>query len=101
MSSVELTTYSVDYGRETIHFTLKFSRRKTLAIDVNPDLSVLVTAPKAKDLDLIKSKVHKRASWILKQQDYFRAFLPPMPPRQYISGETHYYLGRQYRLKII
>lgn len=101
MSGAGLTTHSVSYGREVIEFTLKFSTRKTLAIDVNPDLSVVVTAPRGKDISLIKSKVHKRAAWILKQQDYFREFLPPMPPRQYVSGETHYYLGRQYRLKVI
>lgn len=101
MSNAEIPTHSVSYGRETILFTLKLSNRKTLSIDVNPDLSVEVSAPQGKDLDLIKSKVHKRAPWILKQKDYFRGFLPTIPARQYVSGETHYYLGRQYRLKVI
>lgn len=101
MSQAEQSTHSITYGQATIKFTLKFSQRKTLSIDVNPDSSVIVTAPQGKDLEVIKTKVHKRAHWILKQQDYFKGFLPTLPPRQFVSGETHYYLGRQYRLKVI
>src|ERR1041384_908077 len=98
---MQATLHSVEYGQATISFSLKQSRRKSLAISVLPDLSVVVTAPLNSDLDLIKSKIKKRAPWILKQQQGFRAYLPTQPPRQYVSGETHYYLGRQYRLKLI
>src|SRR5690606_4379542 len=48
-----------------------------------------------------QSKVQKRANWILRQQREFALYLPHIPPRQYISGETHWYLGKQYRLKVI
>jgi predicted metal-dependent hydrolase len=96
----EAALHSVQYGTGTINFSLKQSRRKSLAISVLPDLSVVVTAPLGADVDLIKAKVKKRASWILKQQDSFKEYLPAQPPRQYVSGETHLYLGRQYRLKV-
>ena len=43
----------------------------------------------------------KRSAWILKQKCYFEKFLPELSERKYISGETHRYLGRQYRLKVI
>lgn len=92
--------HSVQYGAETIHFGLKHTSRRSLAISVLPDLSVAVTAPHGSPLALIKKKVQKRAPWILKQQDYFKAYLPKQPPRQYVSGETHLYLGRQYRLNV-
>jgi predicted metal-dependent hydrolase len=92
--------HSISYGQRIISFVLKFTARKTLAITVNPDLSVLVTAPQGKEIDAIKAKVKKRANWILKQQEYFKTFLPTTPPRQFVSGETHYYLGKQYRLKV-
>jgi predicted metal-dependent hydrolase len=92
--------HSIVYGKKIVHFRLRHSARKTLAISVHPDLSVTVTAPKEAALDQIKGKVRKRADWILRQQDYFSQFLPPQPQRQYMSGETHYYLGKQYRLKI-
>lgn len=93
-------THSVNYGKENIKFSLTFSQRRTLSISVNPDLSVTVTAPKDASIEKIKQKIQKRASWILKQKDYFSQFLPTQPKRIYRSGETHLYLGRQYRLKV-
>lgn len=94
--------HTVAFGKKEINFKLQHSDRKTLAISVLPDLSVIVTAPnKADDLEKIKSKVKKRAKWILKQQLDFEKYLPAQPPRRFISGETHLYLGRQYRLKVL
>ena len=49
----------------------------------------------------IMTKVRKRARWIRRKQDFFRDFLPQSAPRRYVSGETHRYLGRQYRLKVV
>lgn len=92
--------HSVRYGEEVIHFGLTRTGRKSLAISVLPDLSVVVTAPNGSPLELVRQKVRKRAPWILKQQDYFKTYLPKQPPRRYVSGETHLYLGRQYRLKV-
>jgi predicted metal-dependent hydrolase len=95
-----LPEYAVSFGSHTITFTLKFSSRKTLGITVSPDQSVTVTSPEGKRLDHIKKIVKKRAPWILKQQREFGKSLPRVSPRQYVSGETWRYLGRQYRLKI-
>ncbi len=78
-----------------------YSNRKTLGITVKPDLSVLVKAPINTSIDIIKTKLHKKAPWIIKQQSFFLSFHPKTPARKFISGETHLYLGRQYRLKII
>ncbi|HEY6332988.1 MAG TPA: SprT family zinc-dependent metalloprotease [Blastocatellia bacterium] len=98
--STESRICSVAFGQHTIEFRLKYARRKTLGISVCPDLSVEVTAPVGRTIEEITPRVRKRAAWILRQQEYFRAFLPPTPPRRYVSGETHRYLGRQYRLKV-
>ena len=94
-------TYHVQYGDTTIEYILAYAPRKTLAISVAPDLSVSVTAPAETELEAIEAKVRQRAPWILRQQRELEQYLPATPPRQYVSGETHRYLGRQYRLKII
>ena len=93
--------HSITFGREQIEFRLKHSKRRTLGITVQPDAGVLVTAPRGAAVEVIKSKVRRRAVWIRRQQSFFQAFLPPVPGRRYVRGETHRYLGRQYRLKVI
>ena len=93
-------TYHVQYGATTIHYTLTYAQRKTLAISVAPDLSVAVSAPEHTSHDDIAARIRKRAPWILRQQRELERYLPQQPPRQYVSGETHRYLGRQYRLKV-
>ncbi|MBN1546315.1 MAG: M48 family metallopeptidase [Syntrophaceae bacterium] len=94
-------THSIPYGNKQITFHLEHVERKTLQINVCPDLCVEVKVPKNAELDKVISKVKKRAKWIAKQQRYFTRFLPLQPPRKFISGETHRYLGRQCRLKVI
>lgn len=96
-----MESHKVSYGNKEIEFSLKRKPRKTLKITVNPDKTVVATAPKGIELDKIMDGVKKRSRWILKQQNYFDEFFPKQTPRKYIGGESHYYLGKQYRLKII
>lgn len=91
----------IEFGSKRIDFHLEFSERKTLGITVTSNMKVLVKAPLSADLEKIKSRIRKRAAWIIKQQNFFLNFHPKMPVRKFISGETHMYLGRQYQLKVI
>jgi predicted metal-dependent hydrolase len=91
---------SIQFGSKQIDFQVIFSNRKTLGITVMPDLFVKVIAPVDTSIDKIKEKLVKKAPWIIKQQSYFLSFHPRNTERKYIAGETHLYLGRQYRLKI-
>lgn len=90
----------VQYGSTTITYDLTISDRKTLGITVRPDLAVEVRAPRDAPPDEIEAVVKKRAGWIIKQQRDLVRYLPHLPPRQYVSGESHRYLGRQYRLTV-
>lgn len=93
-------TYTIKYGEQTIEYVLKRRDRKTMGIEVHPDGSVHVIAPANAAIELVNERVLKRAAWILKQQRAFSSYPPPLPPREFVSGETYRYLGRQHRLKI-
>ncbi len=93
--------HTLQYGTSTIAYRVRYTERTTLAIHVHPDARVTVEAPHGTDLAVIAERVHKRAPWILRQQRRFRHYVVEQPPREYVSGETHYYLGRQYRLKVL
>jgi len=93
--------HQVIYGQSTITFFLNRRPGKTLEISVYPNMSVKVVAPFDTTLILIKKKVIKRARWILKQICFFEKFHPKRPKRCYLSGETHLYLGQEYRLKVV
>ncbi len=93
--------HNVQYGEHKIDFTIVRRERTTLEIAVEPDASIVVAAPQDAPLTTIKAKVRTRAAWIRRQQRYFIQFLPRTPDRQYVAGETHLYLGRQYRLKVV
>ena len=89
----------IQFGSSRIDFDLEFSERKSLGITVTPELTVLVKAPMNASVPFVQEKLRKKAPWIIKQKSYFISFYPKTPPRRFVSGETHLYLGRQYRLK--
>jgi hypothetical protein len=91
---------TIAYGKENIEFSLFHVDRKTLEIAVHPDQTVVVKAPFGSDNEAIKTRVARRAGWIIRQRDFFRQFDPRTPGKSYVGGETHLYLGRHYRLKI-
>ena len=82
------------------HYELFYTDRKTLGIKVYPDTSVKVFAPIDTPLEVIALHVEAKSRWIKKQQAIFETYLPKLPPRQYVGGETFLYLGRQYMLRI-
>ena len=93
--------HSITYGATEIAYEVVFSHRRTLAMEVAPDGCVSVRAPQGSSLGMIAEVVRKRAGWIVTQQQRFQSYAPPaMQPREYVSGESYRYLGRQYRLKV-
>jgi predicted metal-dependent hydrolase len=97
----ERQSHQVQYGTTTIEYELAYAPRRTLAISVEPDLRVAVVAPPGTDPEEVAARVRKRAPWIMRQRRELERYLPATTPRRYVSGETHRYLGRQHRLKVV
>lgn len=93
--------YQIKFGSRSIEFTVEYRERKTISIKVHPNARVEVLVPTAASEEQVLEKTRLKAPWILKQIDYFKNYQPGTPARRFIAGETHLYLGRQYRLKIV
>jgi predicted metal-dependent hydrolase len=92
--------YVLSIGGKRIPFRIEYRKRKKLAITVHPEPRLEVLAPEGVSREQVLPRIEKRAAWILRQWRYFEQFLPKHPGPRFVSGETHLYLGRQYRLKV-
>jgi predicted metal-dependent hydrolase len=90
------------YGELRIPYKVYFRQGKgrKLAIHVHPDGVVQVDAPPATPLGEIKAAISKRARWLCGHIARIQTQGAVVLPREYVSGESHYYLGRRYILKI-
>ncbi|PLM59608.1 metal-dependent hydrolase [Klebsiella pneumoniae] len=91
------------YGDEWINFDRESRPYATsrVLIKVHPDCRVVVSAPEEADDLAVLTAVKKRGRWIYQQLRDFRRQIEYITPRKYISAERHYYLGKQYLLKVI
>ena len=88
------------YGNSEINVCVEFSKRKHLSLIVYPDLRVIARVPLKSKKEKIESIIQKKLRWIIKKIDYFENLEPIFPSSEFISGETHYFLGKPYQLKI-
>lgn len=76
------------------------TRRRTIALIVQPDGSLTVRAPLRMADEDIQRFVESHSRWIARNQARARAAAPP-PARQYADGETFLYLGQPYPLVLV
>lgn len=90
------------YGNEEITFYRLETRSPSakVLIKVSPAQKVTASAPLDTSDDAVIEAVKKRARWIYAQLETFKKQQKHVTPRQYISGESHFYLGRRHMLKI-
>ena len=100
MSETAVQTILVEYGDQQIPVLLRFEERKQLSISVHPDGLVTALAPVDRPLAQVLSRIEQRRSWIARQRRRFEAYQPLPEEKHFVSGETHPYLGRHYRLRV-
>lgn len=76
------------------------SKRKTIALIVKPDASLIVRAPLRSSNKAITEFIEQNIKWVEKKQAEALA-LQPVKRKQYVAGETFLYLGKPYELEIV
>ena len=90
------------YGQQVIDYqVVRKANSRKLRIKVHPDQQVVVTVPIETTEDFIETSVAKKAHWIWQHLQDFANQNSDVLPRRYVSGETQFYLGRRYVLKVI
>ena len=74
---------------------------KNLHVGVYPPAGrIRVAAPEAMTKNAVRLAVINKLSWIKKQRASFKA-QPRQSARKMVTGETHFFFGQRYRLRVI
>lgn len=97
---------TITYGDEKISFAIRFvpklaRLKQRVAIHVHPDGAVKVDAPEGTNASAVIAAVRRRARWIWQRQNEYHERIKHVLSREYVSGESHFYLGKRYTLKVI
>lgn len=88
------------YGQHEYDYTLLKQERKTLSLTVDPSMRIIVKAPVGVDKARIETFLKKKWMWLEKQLAFFDKYQRKTYAREYVSGESFLYLGRQYKLVV-
>jgi len=93
----------IQYGDVKIYFDVIDNPTLTekVRIHVHPNSMVEVETPVGTKMLEIYDAVRKRARWVSKQLIAASETQKHALPRYYVSGETHFYVGRRYQLRVI
>lgn len=92
--------------KNTLHvagLTVQVSRKniKTLRLSVHPPYGdVLMSVPIYATENDVKTMIVSKFKWIEKQKEKVQN-LPPEVEKKYVSGESHYFRGMKYTLKVV
>jgi predicted metal-dependent hydrolase len=77
------------------------SQRRTLEIIVDRDGSLVLATPSEASVEALEQFIDDNLVWVYTKLAEKEAQARPKSPREYVSGEGFYYLGRSYRLKVV
>lgn len=93
---------TVSWGTTEIPYLIRRStRRGTVSIGIDPQAGVTVIAPNRTPIDRLDRVVRAKAPWIVQKLRRQSDRPAPLAAREFVSGETFPYLGRQYRLRVV
>ena len=88
------------YGNYSYEYFLIKQPRKTVSLTVQPSLRIILKCPINYRDEKIQKFLKNKWHWLEKQIKYFRRYKKEISIKEYISGESFLYLGRQYKLMV-
>lgn len=77
------------------------SKRKTIALQVTDDATLIIRAPFDVDDSTIEKVIIKHSRWIEKHKEEIRKRDPKFLHKEFVNGEGFLYLGRSYKLRMV
>ncbi|SDX54939.1 hypothetical protein SAMN05444411_106197 [Lutibacter oricola] len=82
-------------------YQIKYSNRSTLNITVERDRTIIVRAPKGLSEEKIKAIILSKKQWLKEKINHAQKYPLVYSPKEFVSGETLMYLGRNYQLLVL
>ncbi|MFI8714526.1 M48 family metallopeptidase [Brevibacillus brevis] len=96
-----MNKHQIEYANQTIEFEIERKKVKNVNLNIKPDMTIMVSASEKVPLNFIYDFVKSKGAWILKKVKTFESVQPyKQSEREYVSGESYKYLGKQYRLRV-
>lgn len=88
------------YGNYSYEYFLIRQSRKTISLTVQPSFKIILKCPISYKDEKIQKFLKNKWHWLEKQIKYFKKYQKNILTKEYISGESFLYLGRQYKLAV-
>jgi len=86
------------YGNYSYTYELLKQNRKSLVLTVKPDMCIVLKCPNDVESERIEKFLKRKWLWLNKQLSFFEKVQRKKYQPEYVSGESFFYLGRQYKL---
>lgn len=83
-----------------LDFHIVYSQRKTVSLSVERDAAVVVRAPHGTPEEHLRRAVETKKLWLYRKVNHQRKYPADKQRKEFASGETVLYLGRNYQLKV-
>lgn len=83
-----------------LDYQIVYSDRKTVSLTVERDSSVIVRAPKGLSEEKIRQAVESKKIWLYEKINHKQKYPSQTARKEFVSGETLLYLGKNYRLEV-
>ena len=92
---------SFNYEGRELAVDIIYRKRKNISLKVSPKENIQIIAPHKVSSDLLKKVLQDNSKWILSKLNKFKHFDDTIIKRDYEDDEIYYYMGKQYKLKIL